>query len=461
MRKGPAAHILVVDDDPKLLAIVEDILIHEGYRVSVAASAAEALRLAGQEDPDLILLDLYMPGVDGTDLLRQLAAMDSARPIIVISAYGDIPKAVESIQHGASNFLEKPLQLPVLLHHVEEQLRRGEALRKTAASAAQYYERYGMIGTSQQMRIVYSLIDRVAPSDATVLIVGETGTGKELAANAIHRLSRRAHGRFVVVNCSAFPETLLESQLFGHKKGAFTGAVRDYDGLFVYANGGTLFLDEISSMSAGAQAKVLRALETGDVQPVGSESVRQVDVRVLVASNRNLEEEVRAGRFREDLFYRLNVVRIQLPPLRERKEDIPLLVDHFVGQFCTELHKPKLHFTPAAMRAMVGAYWSGNVRELRNFLERLVLLADGDVVDISQVLRALGSDQENGGLGYVGLSLREARRKFERDLIRATLIANGWSINAAARELGIERTNLYRKMRQLGIDQEFHGEQSM
>ncbi len=454
MHKRNGARILVVDDEQKTLDIVEDILRHEGYRVSLAATAADTLRIASQEDPDLILLDLFMPGVSGTELLRQLVALDSMRPVIVISAHADIPRAVEATLHGASNFLEKPLKLPELLRHVEEQLRRGRALRQTAADPRKCYERYGMVGISPQMRQVYSLIERVAPSEVTVLIVGETGTGKELAAAAIHRLSRRSHSRFVPVNCSAFPETLLESQLFGHKKGAFTGASRDYEGLFVFANGGTLFLDEICSMSPGAQAKVLRTLETGKVQPVGSESVHKVNVRILAATNRDLQEEVKAGRLREDLFYRLNVVSIHLPPLRERREDIPLLVEHFVGQFCAEQHKPKLHFTPAAMHAVIATSWGGNVRELRNFLERVVLLTEGDVVDMAQIHQALGSGAEARELTYVGLSLREARRRFERDLIRNTLIANAWSMTAAAKELGIERTNLYRKMRQLGIDHE-------
>ncbi|MBC7185762.1 MAG: sigma-54-dependent Fis family transcriptional regulator [Calditrichaeota bacterium] len=453
MKRQGAAHILVVDDEQKALDIMEDILMHEGYRVSTATTAEEALRLAEQENPDLVLLDLVMPGVNGMELLRRLVALDSTRPVVMISAHGDIPKAVDAILQGATDFLQKPVKLPDLLRHIQENLQKGQALRRAAASAAELYERYGMVGTSRQMREVYSIIDRAAPTDATVLILGETGTGKELVASAIHRLSGRK-GRFVAVNCSAFPEGLLESQLFGHKKGAFTGATRDYEGIFVHANGGTVFLDELCSMSLSAQAKVLRTLESGEVQPVGSESVRMVDVRLIGASNRNIEEEVRAGRFREDLYYRLNVVKIQLPPLRDRREDIPQLVGHFLRQACQEQHKPLIRLTPAAMEALVGSAWTGNVRELRNFIERMVIFADREVIDLPQIRHAMSEDQDKLELSYVGLPLREARRRFERDLIRAKLIANAWNMNATAEQLGIERTNLYRKMRQLGIEQE-------
>jgi two-component system nitrogen regulation response regulator NtrX len=452
MKQRGTAHILVVDDEEKAIAIIEDILTHEGYQVSTATSAQEALRIAQQEDPDLVLLDLVMPGVNGMELLQRLVALDSTRPVLMISGYGDIPKAVDAVLHGASDFLEKPLQLPVLLRRVEECLRKGQALRQAAACAEADHPRYGMIGTSRQMREVYSVIDRAAPTDATVLILGETGTGKELVASAIHRLSKRK-GPFVPVNCSAFPDTLLESQLFGHKKGAFTGATQDYDGLFVHANGGTLFLDELCSMSPSAQAKVLRTLENGEVQPLGSESVRKVNVRLIGASNRNIEEEVKMGRFREDLYYRLNVIRIQLPPLRERREDIPQLVMHFLKIACAEQHKPLLRFTPAAMQAMVGGYWSGNVRELRNFVERLVILAESELIDLPEIRRSTGQVGEKLELGYAGLTLREARKKFERDFITAKLIANAWNMNATAGELGIERTNLYRKIKELGIEQ--------
>ncbi len=453
MRQKGAAHILVVDDEEKAIAILEDILRHEGYQVSTATSAQEALRIAEQVDPDLVLLDLVLPGVNGTELLQQMVALDSTRPVVMISAHGDIPKAVEAVRHGASDFLEKPIQLPVLLRHIEENLQKARAVRDTELSAAKFYERYGMVGTSRSMREIYNIIEQVAPTDATVLIVGETGTGKELVASAIHRLSKRK-GHFVPVNCSAVPDTLLESQLFGHKKGAFTGATQDYDGLFVYADGGTLFLDELSGMSLSAQAKVLRALESGEVQPLGSESFRRVDVRLIGASNRNLEEEVAAGRFREDLYFRLNVIHIQLPPLRERREDIPLLVRHFLKDVCAEQHKPLPRFTPSAMQALVSRCWSGNIRELRNFVERLVILAESELIDIPQICQALGDPEERPELAYIGLPLREARKKFERDLITAILVANDWSIIESAKQLGIERTNLYRKMRELGIRQE-------
>ncbi len=437
MHKRNGARILVVDDEQKTLDIVEDILRHEGYRVSLAATAADALRIASQEDPDLILLDLFMPGVSGTELLRQLVALDSMRPVIVISAHADIPRAVEATLHGASNFLEKPLKLPELLRHVEEQLRRGRVLRQTAADARQCYERYGMVGISPQMRQVYSLIERVAPSEATVLIVGETGTGKELAAAAIHRLSRRSHGRFVPVNCSAFPETLLESQLFGHKKGAFTGASRDYEGLFVFANGGTLFLDEISCMSPGAQAKVLRTLETGDVQPVGSESVRKVDVRILAATNRDLKEEVKAGRLREDLFYRLNVVSIHLPPLRERREDIPLLVEHFRHLFNRAYKKQVEGLHPQVWEIFRTYAWPGNIRELKHVLEHAFVQCKDSTItpdDLPADIR-----ETSGAAAEVpdkkGLSLQE---------VREALARTAGNKAKAARLLGISRPTLYR-----------------
>lgn len=453
MRQKGAAHILVVDDEEKAIAILEDILTHEGYQVSTATSANEALRIAEQKDPDLLLLDVVLPGVNGMELLQEMVALDSTRPVVIISAHGDIPKAVEAVQHGAMGFLEKPIQLPVLLRHIEEHLQKARAVRDTELSAAEFYERYGMVGTSRPMREIYDIIERAAPTDATVLIVGETGTGKELVASAIHRLSKRK-GHFVPVNCSAVPETILESQLFGHKKGAFTGATQDYDGLFVHADGGTLFLDELSGMSASAQAKLLRALESGEVQPLGSESVRMVNVRLIGATNRNLAYEVATGRFREDLYYRLNVICIQLPPLRERREDIPLLVNHFLEGACGEQHKPLPRFTPAAMQAIVSRCWSGNIRELRNFVERLVILAERELIDIHQIRKAIGDSEDKPELAYIGLPLREARKKFERDLITAVLVANGWNIAATANQLGIERTNLYRKMRQLGIRQE-------
>jgi two-component system nitrogen regulation response regulator NtrX len=442
--------VLIVDDDPEVREGLREWLREAGYEVGEASDGKLALDELRANHYDAMLLDLYLPRIGGMQVLDTIVEESIPVAVIVMSAYGTIQLAVEATKKGAYDFLEKPLARDRVLITVRNALgkRRLETQRQHLLEEVR--EKYRMVGQSEAMERVYRLVDRAASSDAKVLIVGENGTGKELVARAIHMNSHRAGGRFVAVNCAAVPETLIESELFGHRRGAFTDAYTDAPGKFKLASGGTLFLDEIGDMSLRMQSKLLRVLEEQEVYPVGSERPVPVDVRVIAATNKDLEEMIHRKEFREDLYYRLNVIRIDLPPLRERKEDIHLLADYFMRLICEANKVPIKTFAPSAMSFLVSYSWPGNVRELRNVVEKLVVLHPEETrFDLQHVAEALrGSDSSPEPKTQ---SLRQAREEFEKRFIEERLIANNWRIQQTAKELGIERTQLWKKMKRYGL----------
>ena len=379
------AKILVVDDEASIRRILKEILENEDYTVDVAQSGPEALEKAAEENYDAILLDIKMPEMDGMEVLDKLVTMTDA-PVIMISGHGTIETAVDAIKKGAYDFIVKPPDLNRLLITIRNAIDKKHLVVKTRQLKKEVDKKYEIIGRSQAIMQVKEMIDKVAPTNARVLITGENGTGKELVARQIHEKSNRSHAPFVEVNCAAIPSELIESQLFGHEKGSFTSAHKMRKGDFELAHGGTLFLDEIGDMSLSAQAKVLRALQENKITRVGGEKEIAVDVRVIAATNKNLKEEIKKGKFREDLYHRLSVIIIEVPPLRERKEDIPLLVEHFIAQICAEQGRAPVVVTPEAVEKLTGFYWSGNIRELRNVIERLVIFSDAEItaVDIER-----------------------------------------------------------------------------
>jgi two-component system nitrogen regulation response regulator NtrX len=444
-------HILVVDDEPAIQSALRGVLEDEGYRVSTVGSGAEALRLVIDDTPDVVFLDIWMPKKDGLETLADLKRARPESAVIVISGHGTIDTAVKATRLGAYDFIEKPLSLEKTLVTVTRALEHTRLERENVNLKARLDLRTDIIGESDVMRALREQIATAAPTSGRVLIHGENGSGKELVARAIHALSSRRDQPFVEVNCAAIPEELIESELFGHEKGAFTGAVARRRGKFETADGGTLFLDEIGDMSLKTQAKVLRALEEQVVERVGGREPLKVDVRVIAASNRNLETLIAQGNFREDLFYRLAVIPVEVPPLRARRDDIPMLVDHFVALFCVENGKRIKTVSGEALAYFLAYDWPGNIRELRNMVERLVIMTAGDVIgpdDVPAPLRpkdaaALGADGQR--------SLKEARDGFERAYILAELRAHDWNMTRTAERLGIERSHLYRKIKTYGI----------
>jgi len=446
--EGPL--VLVIDDDSDLRRVCLDLLAARGYRGQGAATVGDGLRAFGEKTPAVVLLDLKLPDGTGLDVLRELQRRSPVTPVVVISGYGSVPDAVEAMRLGASEYLEKPVaraRLYDVLDRVLSPAPRAEAPAERSVDGA----RYGMVGRSEAMQRVYQLVDMVAPTRARVMISGERGTGKELVARAIHALSPRRDRPFVQLNCAAVPAELIESEMFGHVKGAFTGAVADRRGTFESADAGTLFLDEVGDMSLVMQAKLLRVLQEGEVTPIGSARSRSVDVRILTATSKNLLEEIEGGRFRDDLHDRLNVVNIALPPLRSRREDVPLLAEHYLRLASVENgFKPK-RLTPRATEFLSRLPWRGNVRELRNLMERLAVIVAKDGVTHRDVMEGLHMTAPPTGDDGEPLPLRVARSRFERQYILERLSANRGNLGQTARELGIERTNLYRKMKQLGI----------
>ncbi len=442
--------VLVIDDDADLRQICLDMLSARGFRGLGAASVGEGLRAFGEKRPAAVLLDLKLPDGTGLDVLRELQRRSPVTPVVVMSGYGSVPDAVEAMHLGASEYLEKPVareRLYDVLDRVLTPVPRAEG----SAERAEDGSRYGMVGRSEAMQRVYQLVDMVAPTRARVMVSGERGTGKELVARAIHALSTRRDRPFFQLNCAAVPAELIESEMFGHVKGSFTGAVADRRGTFESADGGTLFLDEIGDMSLVMQAKLLRVLQEGVVTPIGSTRSRSVDVRILTATSKNLLEEIEGGRFRDDLYDRLNVVNIALPPLRSRREDVPLLAEHYLRLASVENgFKPK-RLTPRATELLCQLPWRGNVRELRNLMERLAVLVSKEAVTHRDVMGALQMTAPPPGDDGEPLPLRVARSRFERQYILERLSANRGNLGQTAKELGIERTNLYRKMKQLGI----------
>ncbi|HNW58129.1 MAG TPA: sigma-54 dependent transcriptional regulator [bacterium] len=445
--KHTKGRILIAEDDPAFAVQLASALQGEGYETDIARDGNEAVKLLAQGDLAIGLLDLAMPGLDGMQVLERAAALAPGLPLVIITGNATIDRAVQATRLGAFDFLEKPVNLDRLLLTVERALEWRHLEQKNNWMAAEIMNRYRMVGTSRIMQAVYARIDRVAPTESTVLITGETGTGKELVAMAIHLRSKRSAGPFMRVNCAAIPDTLIESELFGHRKGAFTGAVENYDGKFLQADGGTLFLDEIGDLSLSAQAKLLRVLQSHEVEAVGGNRPRPIDVRIISATNRNLTEQISKGLFREDLFYRVCVVDIQLPPLRERKEDIPELSAEFLRQFC-ERHNRRLgELSPAALSILMSYHWPGNVRQLRSCIERAVVLTTGDALSEEELKQTVGLPAGDAGMP----TLKEARERFEKEYIAQILQAHHWKMEASAATLGIDRTNLYKKVQKLGI----------
>jgi two-component system nitrogen regulation response regulator NtrX len=443
--------ILVIDDDSALRQICLDMLAARGYRGLGAASVGEGLRVFDERQPSAVLLDLKLPDGTGLDVLRELQRRSAVTPVVVVSGFGSVPDAVEAMRLGAAEYLEKPVSRD-RLHEVLARVLAVRGPREDEGSdAPSEGTRYGMVGRSEAMQRVYQLVDMVAPTRARVLISGERGTGKELVARAIHALSPRLDRPFVQLNCAAVPAELIESEMFGHLKGAFTGAVSERRGTFETASTGTLFLDEIGDMSLVMQAKLLRVLQEGEITPLGSSRSRPVDVRILAATSKNLLDEIEKGRFRDDLYDRLNVVNISLPPLRSRREDVPLLAEHYLRLASVENDLKPKRLTPRAMEFVAQLPWRGNVRELRNLMERLAVIVSRDAVSQRDVIEALQMKAPPPGDDGRPVPLREARSRFERQYILERLAANRGSLGQTAKDLGIERTNLYRKMKQLGI----------
>jgi two-component system, NtrC family, nitrogen regulation response regulator NtrX len=451
--------ILIVDDEANIRRMLGSLLRAEGYRVREAGSGEAALIEVRAAEPDAVLMDLYMPGGDGLDALPRLREAAPGLPVVMMSGRATLSDAVRATKLGAFHFIEKPLSPEAVLLTLRSALELRQARELNLALRAELGEAETMVGDSAGMQAVRGLIERVAVTDARVLISGDSGTGKELVAAAIHRLSARASGPLVRLNCAAIPRDLVESELFGHERGAFTGATERRRGRFELAHRGTLFLDEVGDLGAEAQAKLLRALEAGEIERVGGGEAIPVDVRILAATNKDLRAEVAAGRFREDLFFRLLVIPIHLPPLRERGEDIPLLVEHFLARHRarTALLPPVI--TPAAMEALVRHTWPGNVRELANIVERIAILFAGvDVApsDIRTLLAGSGGSPAGGSRPAFDAadtrSLSDRLDEFERSVIRGALESAGGSVADAARGLRTDRANLYRRMRRLGID---------
>jgi len=442
--------VLVVDDEEGVRNSLRNILRDENYNVEVAESGERCLDMVRSTPFHAVLLDVWLPGRDGLSVLEEVLAQPLPPRVIMISGHADVPLAHRAGRLGAFDFIEKPLSL----EKVALTLRNAVADRKKDERILQLREQLQesvtLIGDSRPIRELRQQIEVTAPTNGRVLIYGENGTGKELVARAIHALSTRRSEPFVEMNCAAIPEDLIESEMFGHVKGAFTGAGESKPGRFVLADGGTLFLDEIADMSLRTQAKVLRVLQEQAFEPVGGSTLR-VDVRVIAATNKDLKTEIAAGRFREDLYFRLNVVPLRVPPLRERPEDVPPLARHFVEQFARAYGRPK-RLAPEALEALQACRWPGNVRELKNVIERLMILTAADIIGLDDVRRMMGADAEPAEDRLLGFStLREGRENFERQFILRRLQEAGGNVVRAAELLGLERSNLYRKMRALGI----------
>ena len=462
-----SASILVVDDEDAIVSSLSSILQDEGYEVSVAKSGAEALKIYTTDPPDLALLDIWMTEMDGLETLRRIKELVPTAQVMMMSGHGSIETAVKAIKLGAYDYIEKPLSLEnvtLRVKHALEQYRLEEENRSLRTKVQRKFELVGQSPAMQQLR---QLIDTAGPTNSRVLIGGENGTGKELVARAIHLQSARADRPFVAVNCAAIPETLIESELFGHEKGSFSGATSMKRGQFEQADGGTLFLDEIGDMSLSTQAKVLRALQEQQFTRVGGTKLLKVDLRVLAASNKDLMKEIEKGAFREDLYYRLNVVPIVVPPLRERREDIPLLIRHFMKLHTEEQGLRVKEITPEAMNVFQQYEWPGNIRELRNLIERLMIMVAGPVIDTAQAnmslqVKASGAATIGGVAAAAPAvnplftqpfdSLRDARNAFEKEYIARKLREHHWNISRTAEELKIERSHLHRKIKLLDVE---------
>jgi len=445
-----AATILIVDDESGIRESLGALLRDEGYEIEAVASGEECLERIGRRNFDLILLDVWLKKMDGLNTLEQIQMIDGAPMVVMISGHGNIETAVRATKLGAFNFIEKPLSLEKVVLVVRNALEYLRLESENRRLRAELEEKHQILGSSVPMKALRQQIALTAPTNGRVLIYGESGTGKELVARALHASSSRESMPFVEVNCAAIPEELIESEMFGHRKGSFTGAGEDKIGKFLKANGGTLFLDEVGDMSLKTQSKVLRVLEEQRVEPLGSNTPITVDVRVIAATNKKLEEEIGRNAFREDLFYRLNVIPFYVPALRDRIEDIPILAAHFLKAFCEEYGKKQKEFSAPAMDVLLSYPWPGNVRELKNLVERLVIICPSPRIEPHHLPPELFRGASKSPQKPYE-SLHEARSAYEREFVLRKLEENRWNMTKAAQVLGLERSHLYRKMRSLGI----------
>lgn len=444
--------VLLVDDDKKILFLLTDALETQGFNVKSTTLPSEALEILTRDTADAVVLDLLMPGIDGIETLRAIKKIKPHTPVIMLSAHGNIEKAVKALKLGAFDFLEKPVSSDKIAVTLRNAITQSVLEQEKNGLLETVREEFRMIGNSASMQEIHRLIERIAPTDSSVLITGENGTGKELVARALHFKGQRAGKPFVPVNASAIPENLLESELFGHEKGAFTGAAAPKAGLFEQADNGTLFFDEISEMSLQLQPKLLRVLEYKEIQRVGGTSLKKVDVRILAASNKNLAKAIKEGTFREDLYYRIAVLTIDVPPLRMRNEDIPLLVDHFIARICRRRKAPAITFHPHAVEMLMEYPWPGNIRELQNLVEKVLVLSDVREILPDAVRPHLNRDieGEDEPVGE-GETLEEARKRVEREKLIVKLHAVDWDYEKTAEELGISRATLFNKMKLYSI----------
>ena len=444
--------VLVIDDEEDIRKSLRMILEYEGYQCVTAATPQEGLELARKEEPDVILLDIKMPQMDGLEALGRLKQRGDPAEVVMISGHATVATAVEATRKGAFDFLEKPLEEGRVLTSVRNAAQQKRLADELRALKEEKGARHELIGESSAMAKVRAAIAKAAPTQATLLITGESGTGKEAVAWQIYRQSERRDKPFIKVNCAAIPEELIESELFGHEKGAFTGAVAKQPGKFVQADGGTILLDEVGDMSARTQAKVLRVLQDGEVEPVGMSRTLFVDVRVIAATNKGLEGEIQQGRFREDLFFRINTLVIHVPPLRERKADIPLLIEHFSRQFCVENNRRPKKFGPEVIKELTSLPWRGNVRELKSVVERLMIMAEGDVIAPSDLgaIRTPATAPPAPSLSQYR-TLQEFRESTERLFLLEKLKEHDWNISATAKAIDTPRSNLYKKLEHYGL----------
>jgi two-component system nitrogen regulation response regulator NtrX len=440
--------VLIIDDEEGIRDSLTGIIVDEGYRCEAVDSGEAGLAFIDNEIPDLIFLDVWLPGIDGLETLVKLRAKVPELAVIMISGHGTIETAVKATTAGAYDFIEKPLSLERIVHSAKLALEQGTLVKENRQLRDTLSQKWILIGESSPMKQIRSQIEMVARSNSRVLVTGDSGTGKEIVAHQIHELSERRNGPFVGVNCAAIPHELIESELFGHEKGSFTGAFEQKKGKFELANKGTLFLDEIGDMSYLTQAKLLRVLESQEIQRVGGSKSISVDTRVIAATNQNIQELIRDGKFREDLYFRLNVIPVFLPPLRDRKEDIPSLVKYFLEQLAVEYGQPSKQLNNKALDRLMEHSWPGNIRELKNLIERLVIMSpDNEITSASISLQG----QAPCSAYFDIKALREAREAFEKDFIARKLSENDWNISRTADALEIERSNLHRKIKSLGI----------
>jgi len=447
--------ILVVDDEESICLVLKGILTDEGYDVLTAESAEEGLALIEAEMPDLVLLDIWLPGMDGLEALNVIKTKYPHIPVVMISGHGTIESAVKCTKMGAFDFIEKPLSLEKIVLVVSHALNLARLEEENKELRGKIVHDYELTGSSKLITELREMIEIIAPTNAWILIMGENGTGKELVARSIHRLSKRAERPFIEVNCAAIPEELIESELFGHEKGAFTGATQKKRGKFDLAHEGTLFLDEVADMSLKAQAKILRILQEKKFERVGGTRYIETDVRVLAATNKNLENEMEEGHFRQDLYYRLNVIPLVVPPLRDRKEDIPDLVKPFLTEFSEVEGIPRKTIADSAIEVLMNHSWPGNVRELKNVIERLVIMVPTNVITVDD-LPPLRSDGHIPGYpagSFTDGSFRKAKEDFERAFIEQKLHEHDWNVSQTAKSIGLERSNLHRKIKSYGLDE--------